>query len=166
LNRLASGWFLGLLFFGASVCPVFAGDSAYGKVTAVKSAEVVTFDYGTGRYQIRIIGIEAPKDGAFARAARQFVADLVLGKNARMRFDHRARNGEMVSRLFTDDPVLGIKEVGVELLKAGLARRQKGYDYKYGELSAAEDEAQKAQRGLWAPAQPRGARTPPKTVRK
>lgn len=131
----------------------YAGDSLYGTVVNVKSAEVVTFDYGAGRYDIRLIGIEAPKEEPLARKATQFVSNLVLGKKARMRFDHRTPNGEMLSRLFTDDPVTGIKDVGVELVRTGLARRQKGYDYKYGELSAAENEARKAGRGLWAPAQ-------------
>jgi endonuclease YncB( thermonuclease family) len=56
----------------------------------------------------------------------------------------------MMARLFTDDPEIGIKEVGVELVRAGLARRQKGFDLKYGELAAAEKEAQGARRGLWA----------------
>ena len=110
----------------------------------------MTFDYGRGLYQIRIIGIDAPRSGTLARRARQFVSNMVLGKKVRMRFEYRAPNGEMVCRLFTDDTSAGIKEVGVELLRAGLARRQRGYDYKYGELSAAENDAKKARRGVWA----------------
>lgn len=116
----------------------------------------MVLDYAAGRYVIRIVGIDAPQAGQpLAKEAKQFVAGLVLGKKVRMRFERRAKNGEMVSRLFTDDPVIGIKEVGVELVKAGLARRQKDYDYKYGELSAAENEARAAGRGLWAQTQPK-----------
>ena len=55
-------------------------------------------------------------------------------------------------RSVDDHPVIGIKEVGVEMVRAGLARRQPGYDEKYGELAAAEDEARQAGRGIWAPA--------------
>lgn len=150
LNRQITGWLLGFLIFWVSALPARAGDSIYGTVTAVKSAEVVTLDYGKGKYEVRIIGIEVPKTGPGARRAKLFVSNLVLGKKVRIRFDHRAPNGEMVSRLFTDEPSGEIKEVGVEIVRAGLARRQKGYDYKYGELSAAENEAQKAKRGLWA----------------
>jgi len=150
LKRQVSGWLLGFLIFWASAAAAFAGDSIYGTVTAVKSAEVVTLDYGEGQYEVRIIGVEAPKTGPGARRAKQFVSALVLGKKVRIRFDHRAQNGEMVSRLFTAEPNEEIKEVGVEMVRAGLARRQKGYDYKYGELSAAENEAQKNRRGLWA----------------
>jgi endonuclease YncB( thermonuclease family) len=144
-------WTLALL--AAALIPAYAGDSLWGRVTAVKEPTLVTLDYGSGSYDIRIVGIDAPKAGeAKAADALKFVSDMVLDKNARMRFDHRAPNGEMVSRLFTDDAVIGIKEVGVELVRAGLATRQPGYDEKYGELSAAENEARQAGRGIWAPA--------------
>ena len=142
--------FLSLLIFWASLVPVFAGDSLYGKVTEVKSASLVTFDYGDGQYELHLIGIEVPRDGPIATKATEFVSNLVLGKNARMRFEGRTENGEMMVRLFTADPDIGIKEIGVELVRSGLARRLKGFDFKYGELAAAEKEAQGAQRGLWA----------------
>ena len=128
----------------------FTGDSLYGTVTAVRRADLVVFDYGSGQYDLRIVGIEPPKTRAIADSAQRFVANLVLGKKARMRFERRASNGEMVSRLFTADTLAPIREVGVELLRAGLAQRQPNYDYKYGELSAAENEARRARRGLWA----------------
>jgi endonuclease YncB( thermonuclease family) len=167
MRKRWAGGLLGLLVFGTGLLPAFAGDSLYGRVTAVKSAEVVVFEYGaaggpgrsaartTGRYDLRIVGIDAPESGALAREARQLVADLVLGKNARMRFEYRNKNGEMLSRLFTDDPAAGIKDVGLELVRAGLAQRRPDYDYKYGELSAAEREARAAGRGLWAQTEPR-----------
>src|ERR1039458_1180303 len=69
----------------------FAGDSIYGKVTEVKSADVVILDYGTGQYVIRIVGIDVPKEGAVAIQAKEFVAKLLLGKNARMRLDQIGR---------------------------------------------------------------------------
>jgi len=139
---------------GALILPVghldFTGDSLYGTVTAVRRADLVVFDYGSGQYDLRIVGIEPPKTRAIADSAERFVANMVLGKKARMRFERRAPNGEMVSRLFTADTLAPIREVGVELLRAGLAQRQPNYDYKYGELSAAENEARRARRGLWA----------------
>lgn len=153
-KKWTSAVVLGLVMLGFELLPAFAGDSLYGKVTLVKSAQVVVFDYGKGRYDVRIIGIDAPSEGPVAREAKQFVTNLVMGKKVRMRFEYRTKNGEMLSRLFTDDPETGIKDVGIELVKAGLARRQGKYDYKYGELSAAENEAQKARRGLWATTQP------------
>jgi endonuclease YncB( thermonuclease family) len=153
-NRWASEGSLGCLILLFGLLPALAGDSLYGKVPEVKSAEVVVLDYGAGRYNIRIVGIVAPTTEPLASQAKQFVSNLVLGKNARIRLEGRNKDGEMVSRLFTDDPDIGIKDVGVELLKAGLARRLPDYDYKYGELAAAEKEAQAAGRGLWSAARP------------
>jgi endonuclease YncB( thermonuclease family) len=129
-----------------------AGDSLIGTVTAVRAADLVVFNHGAGEYNLRLIGVAPPRTGPMADSARQFVSRMALGKVMRMRFEYRARNGDMLSRLFTTDTVAGIREVNVELLRAGLARRQANYDYKYGELSAAEAEARRAQRGLWAPA--------------
>ncbi len=155
MRKKISTGFLGLLILGAAWCPARAGDSLYGTVTAVKGVDVVTFDYGAGQYDLRLVGIVAPADKALAEQSVRFVSDLVLGKNARMRFEGRADDGLMRSRLFTDDPQIGIKEVNVELIRAGLARRQEGFDLKYGELAAAEREARNARRGLWAADQPR-----------
>jgi endonuclease YncB( thermonuclease family) len=139
---------LALVMLGATLGPSWAGDSLYGRVTAVKGPTLVTLDYGEGSYDIRLVGIEAPR----GEEARQFLSNLVLGKNARMRLHHRGPNNELVCRLFTDDAVIGIKEVSVLMLREGLARRIGGYDEKYGELAAAENEAKAAGRGIWAPA--------------
>ena len=144
-----------LLSFGAGLRTADAGDSLYGKVTEVRSADRVTFDYGEGRYELRLVGIEVPREGAISRKATEFVAKLVLGKNARMRFEGRTEGGEMLARLFTDDSEVGIREVAVELVRAGLARKQKGVDFKYGELAAAEREARQKRLGLWATTPPR-----------
>lgn len=156
LKIWAATAFLGLLIFGIVPVSVCTGKSIYGKVTEAKSANLLTLGYGTGQYDIRIAGIDAPKEEPFATEAKQFVANLVFGKNVRLWFLGRTPNGEMLGRLlYTDDPAIGIKEVAVEVLKAGLARRQNGYDFKDSELSKAEGEARDAKRGIWAMAQPR-----------
>jgi endonuclease YncB( thermonuclease family) len=143
---------LTLVAVGLGGGPAFAGDSFYGTVTEVKSAEVVTLDSGAGAAEVRLVGIDTPAEGPIASQAKQLVTDLVLGKHARMRLDHLADSGVMVGRLTTDDPALGIRDVAVELVRAGLAQREQGFDYKYGELAAAEREARAAKRGLWASA--------------
>jgi endonuclease YncB( thermonuclease family) len=132
-----------------------AGDSLYGKVVDVERADRVTLDYGGGRYELTLAAIEIPRDDRAVAEARRFVAELVLGRNARMRFEGRTENGEMLARLYTDDPERGIREVNVELVRAGLARRAGDADFKYGELAAAEREARAARRGVWATSQPR-----------
>jgi endonuclease YncB( thermonuclease family) len=133
-----------------------AADSFSGKVTEVRSADVIALDYGSGEYIVRIVGIEAPREGPLAAEARKFVAEKVMGKEVRARFQGRDSNGEMVSRIFVGDPG---EDVGLEVVRAGLAQRQQAsdpeYGYKYGELSKAENEAREAKRGLWAPSTPK-----------
>ena len=79
-KKWATAGFLRLLVFGAGLCPAFAGNSLYGKVTEVKSADVVVLDYGAGQYTIRIAGIEAPKQGRLAQEAKESLARLVHGR--------------------------------------------------------------------------------------
>ena len=130
-----------------------AGDSVYGKVTAVKRADLVTFDYGSGAYDIRLVGIDIPTDPGLAADAAGFVSGLLLNKNCRLRFEGRTPDGEIIGRLYTDDPDYGIKDVGVELVRNGLVSWQPRYvGYKYDEMKVAEDQAKKAQRGMWTAA--------------
>jgi endonuclease YncB( thermonuclease family) len=145
--------FLGLLILGAGHLPVFAGDSVYGTVVAVKTAELVRFNYGAGEYDVHLAGIVVPQ--AQADEAKKFVINLVRGKNVRVRLVRRA-GYEMVAQLLTDDPVAGIQDVAVVLLDRSLAKTLLGSDsrfrYKYGELKDAEARAKAARplRGVWA----------------
>ncbi|MEM8964029.1 MAG: thermonuclease family protein [Acidobacteriota bacterium] len=155
--RVAGVAILGLVL-AIAVTPLWAGDSLYGKVIAVERADLVTLDYGEGTYDLHLVGIEIPAQESLATAAREMVATMVLDKNARMRFEGRSEFGEMRARLFTDDPQIGIKEVNVELVRAGLATPKSEtlrYGYKYGELEAAADEARTQRRGVWANEQQR-----------
>ena len=153
-ERRYNGALLGLLIVCASLCPAVAGDALWGTVTGVKSAEVVTLESDGRSYNIRIIGIEVPEQTA-ARAV-ELVTKLVRGKGAGIRFENRTADGEIVSRLFTEDPDSGkLLNVGLELVRAGLAYLGKDYEDKYGELFAAEAEARKAGRGIWAADRPK-----------
>jgi endonuclease YncB( thermonuclease family) len=154
LNFMALVWISTLVFFGRF--DAMAADSFSGKVTEVRSADVIVVDYGSGQYVVRIVGIDAPKEGPIAAEARRFVSEKVMGKGIRARFQGRDNNGEMVSRVFVGDPG---DDVGLEVVRAGLAQRQAApdpeYGYKYGELSRAENEAREAKRGLWAASTPK-----------
>ena len=126
-----------------------AGDSMYGTVIEVKRADLVTFDYGGGTYLVRISGIDVPADPKLAEAARAFVAALLLNKNCRLRLDGRGANGETNGRILTDDPELGVEDVGVVLVRDGLVSGVLDYrGYKYHEMLAAEEDAKKAERGI------------------
>ena len=137
----------------AALAPLFGGDSFFGTVTDVRSGEVVVISGGRARYVVRIVGVSVEKDGPRATQARQLVASLVLQKKARFYLEGRNKDREMVAVLMTADPEIGFKDVGVELVRAGLARVVPNHSYKYGELEAAEKEAQERGRGIWSRAQ-------------
>jgi endonuclease YncB( thermonuclease family) len=131
----------------------FAGDSVVGKITAIKSAEVVTLDYGAGTYDIRIAGIELPKDRTMRSRASEALSRMVLGKTVRLRFYGRGPDGLMYGRLLIGGIGSGrasetVRDVGVELVRAGFFQ---GFNdgYKYGEMTQAEAEARANRRGLW-----------------
>jgi endonuclease YncB( thermonuclease family) len=145
-----------LIFLGIGLSSAVSAKMFSGKVTEVRSADVIVVDYGPERYVVRLAGIRPRAEGTFATEAKKFVTEAVLGKVVRARFEGRDANDEMVSQVYVGEPG---KDVGLELVRAGLAQRQEGLDpqfgYKYDELSKAENEAREAKLGLWAPEAPK-----------
>jgi endonuclease YncB( thermonuclease family) len=149
-ERWARRLCISLLISGAGLCPALAGDALYGTIVNVSSAEVVMLKSATQQYVLRIRGIEIPT--SIAKEAEKFVSKLVLGRGKKVgaHLFYRAKNGEMLSRLYAKDTNTGkVQDVGLELVRAGLAVPQKDYDYKYGELSAAQRDAKTAKLGVW-----------------
>lgn len=152
VNRFGLSTSLALAFFVQSISVAYAGDSLVGTVTAVKSANLITLDYGAGSYEVRIVGIDVGRDAIRSRDAARSMSAMVLGKQVRLRFDGRAPNGEMIGRIWIggNQPEQPVIDVGVELVRNGLVLSQKNYrEYKYGEMTRAESEAKRSQRGLW-----------------
>jgi len=156
-KRLTIAGFVGMLTVAAGLVPAFAGDSTYGTVVEVKSADVIVLDTGQARYNVRIAGVESPGQGRVAEDGKRFVSNLVLGKKVQMRFEGKNKKGEMVGRILTTATAerAAVQDVGLEAVKAGMARRQQDYDYKYGEMGAAEKQARNARRGLWSAEEPK-----------
>lgn len=127
--------------------------SLYGKVASVTSADRISFDYGNGVYQVHIFGIDAPSasDPLAADAAR-FVRDRVMGSGheTRLWIEDRDVDGIIHAKLLVDGT-----DVGLALVRAGLAARQADAHYKLTSndqpdvLVASENEARLAGRGLW-----------------
>lgn len=123
-----------------------------GIFTSLQATEVLVMDYGSGTYDVRILGIDAPEPGQpFAEEARAFVRDLAVGREGYLRFRARNAAGEMVSRVY-----VGGHDIALELLRAGLAWRLPSATYKpraeglADDLTAAEAEGRAAKRGIWS----------------
>ncbi len=148
IRRLTAALALAVLPLAA----VHAGDTFVGRVTAVKSANVITMQQGDIVYDVRINGIVVDKDSTLARAARNALTNLLLDKTVRLRFDKRV-DGQMTGRIRIGGigkPEEEVKDVGVELVRAGVVRADASYPkYRYGQMQSAEDEARQARRGVW-----------------
>jgi endonuclease YncB( thermonuclease family) len=147
-NRLAATLLLAALPLGAA----HAGDSFVGRVTAVKSANVITMSQGDITYEVRINGIVVDQRASFALEARNAVAALVLDKTVRLRFDG-LRDGLMTGRIkigAIGKPEETVKDLGVEMVRAGVVRADANYPkYKYEQMVQAEAEARQSRRGVW-----------------
>ena len=121
------------------VIKVVDGDTFYG---LSDSNEQIKF---------RIFGIDAPeRNQAFVNVSRQYLSELIFGKTVGIKVQTKSdRYGRPVVWVYTGDG----KDVGSEMLKAGMAWHYKEYDsspeYAENELSARE-----ARKGLWLESNP------------
>ncbi len=134
--------------------------SLYGTFTEIQSADLLTFRHDAGTYAIRLYGVDAPEAGEpFALEARLLTRALVMGgREHRVRIEERNERGEMVAQVLIDG-----QDVGLALLRAGLAKRVPDVHYKLmrddqpDALVATEDEARLANRGVWKGSAPKAA---------
>lgn len=139
-----------MAFVAVTGMPVSAGDATYGTVTAVKSAGTVMFKHDSGTYDVLVAGVVAPANRADADQSRRLVAEMAVGQRAQFRLDGRNAQGVMVGKIYLDDGSGKVMDLGVEMVRAGLAMPARDYrGYRYGEMSAAMAEAKSKKAGVW-----------------
>jgi len=125
--------------------PVFA-EELTGKVIAIADGDTLTV-LGDNNQQtkIRLAEIDTPESGQpYGSRARQALAALAFGKQARIVETDRDRYGRIVGKVY-----VGGMDVNAELVRQGAAWVYRKYA-KDQSLFALEAEARAAQRGLWA----------------
>lgn len=133
--------------------PASAGDATYGTVAAVKSANTVIFKHDSGSYDVRVAGVVAPARKADADKARRLIADMAIGQRAQFRLDGRNAQGVMVGKIYLDDSSGKVRDLGLEMVRAGLATPAREYrGYKYDQMNAAMTEARSKKAGVWSAA--------------
>jgi endonuclease YncB( thermonuclease family) len=94
----------------------------------------------------RIYGIDAPeRKQAYGTKSKEHLSELIFGKTVGIKVESTDRWGRLIVWVFTPDR----KDVGAEMLKAGMAWHFKRYDNSelYDKL---ENEAKMKRIGLWA----------------
>ena len=130
------------------------------QVTMLKvgSGDTLLVDDGVNKVVVRIIGIDAPEEKQpVYEESKKSLSDLVSGKRIVLRYSlHNLKDelGYFPARVF-----VGGKDVGLDLLKNGLAwrnERDKFFIEKKDdkEYAAAETEAQAAKTGIWQSEKP------------
>jgi endonuclease YncB( thermonuclease family) len=119
-------------------------------VAAVKSANTVSFKHDSGTYDVLLAGVTAPEKRADADKSRRFIAEMAMGQRAQFRLDGRNAQGIMVGKIYLEDASGKVRDLGIEMVRAGLAMPAREYrGYKYGEMNAAMTEARSKKIGVW-----------------
>lgn len=125
-----------------------------GRVERIHDGDTLSFRAGAALQRVRLAQIDAPEQGQpWGRRARQALAKLSLGREARLVVVDRDRYGRAVGDLYVGD--LFVNEALVREGHAWAYRRH----LRHREIAAAEDEARGAGRGLWR--LPAAEREPP-----
>lgn len=118
-----------------------------GKVIAVLDGDTIDLlDQNKQKIRIRFHGIDAPETGQpFGSNAKRFVSERIAAETV----DVREYNLDRYDRTIGDILIDG-QRLSVAIVKAGLAWHYVQYAPDDHELAAAELEARRANRGLWA----------------
>ena len=140
-NRLKILLLLTLLHFGL-----------YSQTFQVKVVGISDGDTFTGlnsdnlQLKFRIHGIDAPeKKKDYGSKAREHLGSLIIGQTEYVDVNELDRWGRYIARVATEDG----RDVGKEMLQAGLAWHYKHYD-KSEAYAQAEQTARDYKRGLWS----------------
>jgi len=116
-----------------------------GRVESVHDGDTLKVQHGEKVETIRLAGIDCPELAqSHGKEARDWLGQLVLGHDVRIKEEGRDRYGRTIADVF-----LGRLWINQAVVERGLAWHYTAYSTNK-ELAAAEAEAKAARRGLWA----------------
>jgi len=127
-----------------------AGDLVVGRVVSIADGDTLTvLDETDRQHRIRLFGIDAPeKAQPFGKQSKKNLADKVFGATVHVDVVDVDRYGREVGRIY-----LGVRFINLEQVRDGYAWRYTEYD-RHHEFDAAEAQARRQRRGLWAAPHP------------
>lgn len=131
-------------------------DEPAGRSVSVQDGDSFVLQAADGsRLRVRIAAIDAPEKGQpFAEASRRNLAELLQGRQLRLRVTGEDRYGRVVASVYA-----GGRDAGLAQLRAGLAWHYRSYQSEQSararrDYAAAEAQARGAGLGLWRDADP------------
>ena len=141
-----------LTVLSLSLCQLFA-QTFSARVIRIGDGDTITVLDGSTQVRIRLAEIDCPElNQPWGRRAKQLTAELVFGQVVTVRGQGQDRYGRLIAHVQTEAGT----DLNTELVRAGLAWHYRLYSRSIS-LSRLEDEARRAQLGLWADPAP----TPP-----
>lgn len=120
-----------------------------GKVVSVHDGDTITVLQDSTQIKVRLAEIDAPElKQAFGTRAKSALASRVFARDVRVECAGKDRYGRTLGTVF-----LGADSVNLWLVRNGWAWRYDRYS-KSDILRAAQEEAKKERRGLWADMSP------------
>jgi micrococcal nuclease len=117
-----------------------------GVVISVADGDTFVITDGPVQKRIRLFGIDCPEyTQAFGKEAREFTAQLVLGKTIRLQAVEKDTHGRIVAKVYLPDG----RYLNGEIVSAGYGWWFRKYAPRDALLEKLEREAKTAKRGLW-----------------
>ena len=141
---------LSILLLAISLLTLSAAEIR-GKVVAITDGDTIKVldDLDKGVLKIRLNKIDAPeKKQAFGQKSKQYLSNLVFGKQVIIRFKEIDRYGRILGLIYIN----GV-EVNLQMVKAGMAWHYSYYD-KTPAYIEAEKKARASKVGLWIDPEP------------
>lgn len=117
-----------------------------GKAVSIADGDTFTLLVNDNeQVKIRIDGIDAPeKKQDFGNRAKQYLSDMIWNQELIVKVTKKDRYGRSIGKVSTPE----IQDVGLEMIKAGLAWQYRDYN-KDESYAKAERLAREKKKGLW-----------------
>ncbi len=145
------------IFVAIQLSATVSAATLRGRVVSISDGDTLTVvDSRNQQYRVRLSGIDAPESGqSFGRISKYNLSSLVAGRSVTVDYHKFDRYGRLVGKV-----TLAELDINLQQIRSGLAWVYTDFE---AELSsddanayrAAEREARKGLRGLWADADPK-----------
>ena len=143
---------LGIILTFLLLCLTIQAGTLTGKVVRIADGDTFTLLADRKQHHIRLHGIDAPetKGGQpYSRKSKEYLSSMFAGKTVKVNVKDTDRYGSYVGIVSTDK----IKDVNLEMIKAGMAWHYSYYD-NTPSYKSAQQQAKKDKKGLWKDPKP------------